>query len=899
MTGGAFAPLVARGDELRVVEMAVARLTEREGGALALVGPAGVGKSRLAREAASLAIASGATVLAGRAVTTGSSTAYRPLIEALAPWARSHGSEQPDLGAHGRALELLVPGAGPVGEALSPVFVAEAVLRLLPSIAAEAPVVLVLEDLHWADEETLAAVEYLADAAETLPLLIVVTARDDEGPVTRRLLRGLAARGAMRLLPLVALDPAAVRDLAELRLGQPISSGLLDLLVQRTDGLPLFVEELLAALDASGGLVRNADAVEISPVAGAVLPDTVADTVAARLDGIDDEQRRVLEAAALLGRAFDHDSLADGVDGDVDAGLQAGLALGLLQDDPDRAGQLRFRHALLRDGVIAATFPPRRAELARRLLELLTAQELTDDELAVAIDLAARAGDDAKAARLALRRAMNSFEIWAMATAEHGLAEARAFAGTDPDLLIELDVAQIRVSSIMGRLETVMRLGQALLSRLDPPGGRHDAELLETHLRLGQTLLDEEKWQEAAPHLEVAATLMHAADACQVTRLELWSSLLDRLSGDAERARARAVKAADLARPDAYQADLVCGALIYEGKAWLPDVETARARWVEALEYADTYSLRLWRARALVELAGLEADELAGDMSVDQALEEADALARECGGVSTRTRVALLQARLAVVRGELEVASAALVRAEEFGIASAVSRRSYADLRAVIAALRQEAVPDPTPPARVVAALAADDVDAARAIGTRFDPFSGSGLLSIVVDLVDDNAIGYGAVVDARALLPDLVAATERLAGAPLLAALFARLHATGALEDREPLQAAVALFDRIGLARPADACRAMLREAGVPLPRRSSAQDGVPDELRAAGVTTREMDVLRLIADGLTNKDVAAALYLSPRTVEKHVERLLMKTGAANRTALAAFARATATAGS
>jgi DNA-binding CsgD family transcriptional regulator len=571
--------------------------------------------------------------------------------------------------------------------------------------------------------------------------------------------------------------------------------------------------------------------------------------------------------------------------------LQAGLGVGLLHEDPDRAGQLRFRHALLRDGVVAAAYPPFRAELARQLRELLTERALTDDELAVAIDLAARAGDDAQAARLALRRAMNSFEVWAMATAEHGLAEARRYAGNDADLLIELDVAQIRVASIMGRLETVMRVGQALLTRLDPPGGRHDAELLETHLRLGQTLLDEEKWEAAAPHLDTAATLMHAADACQVTRLELWSSLYDRLSGDAEKARARAVKAADLARPDPYQADLVCGALIYEGKAWLPDVETTRARWVEALSYADRHGLRLWRARALVELAGREADELVGDLDVDDVLVEADALARECGGVSTRTRVALLQARLAVVRGELDAAEAALARAETFGIASAVSRRSYADLRAVIAALRQRDVDEPTAPARVLAALASDEVEAARATGAAFDPFTGRGILSIVVDLVDDDAIGYGAVVDARALLPDLPAATERLADAPLLAAFFARLHATGAIEDRESLQAAIGLFDRIGLARPADACRAMLREAGVPLPRRSSTQEGVPEELRAAGVTTRELDVLRLIAEGKTNKDVAAALYLSPRTVEKHVERLLMKTGAANRTALAAFA--------
>jgi DNA-binding CsgD family transcriptional regulator len=289
----------------------------------------------------------------------------------------------------------------------------------------------------------------------------------------------------------------------------------------------------------------------------------------------------------------------------------------------------------------------------------------------------------------------------------------------------------------------------------------------------------------------------------------------------------------------------------------------------------------------------VETNELVGDMKVDEVLVEADELARECGGVSTRTRIALLQGRLAVLRGDIDAASAALVRAEQFGVASAVSRQGYADLRAIVAALRQEEVSDATTPARVLAALVADDVETAREIGTAFDAFDGRGVLAIVIDLVDDDAIGYGAVIDARALLPDLSAAVDRLAGAPLLAALFARLHATGAAAEREPLQAAVATFDRLGLTRPADACRAMLREAGVPLPRRSSAQDGVPDELRAAGVTARELDVLRLIAEGHTNRDVAAALYLSPRTVEKHVERLLMKTGATNRTALAALVRA------
>ena len=891
------APIVARDGELRVVETAVRRLTDGQGGAIGIVGPAGVGKSRLAREAAAIAQVAGTTMLTGRAVATGASTAYRPLVEALAPWSRTHPASKLDLGPHHRALDVLMPSSAPVTDALSPVFVAEALLRLLPHIGRDGPVMLVVEDLHWADDETLAAVEYLADASESLPLLVVLTARDDQGPASRRLVRSLASRGSLRLVPVGPFDATAVRDLAELRLGRRITQPLHDLLVARAEGLPLFVEELLAALDASGGFRDRGDEVDVDAAAASVLPETVADTVAARMEVMDDPDRRVLETAALLGRAFAHDDVVAANPGaDVEGALLRGLDVGLLHEDPDRPGQLRFRHALLRDGVVASTFPPRRADLARCLLELLLTREPTDDELAVAVELAARAGDNAHAARLALQRAMNAFELWAMATSEHGLAEARSYAGTDPDLLIEIDVAQMKVASIMGRLPVVMQLGRALLSRLDPAGGRHDAELLETHLRLGQTLLIEEQWQEAQPHMEAAATLMHAADPCQVSRLEHWWSLLARLRGDAREAVARAVRAADLARPDPYQADIVCSALLYEGRAWLPDVDTARARWRESLEYADNHGLRLWRAHMLVELTQLELDELTGDMSMDDVLREADELARECGGWDTRTRIALMRVRLGLLRGDVDGALAAMVTAEALGVAGALSRRAHADLSGALAVLQGDPRDDTlTAAAKVFAALVDDDDETAQTLAKDpdVDLTSRRGPLALFVDVADVDAAGFGAVVAARDRLPDLSAAVERLAEAPLIAAFFVRMHATGVAADRDALLTAVSTFDRLGLARPADACRAMLREAGVPLPRRSSAMDGVPAELRALGITTRELDVLRLLAQGRSNRDIAAGLYLSPRTVEKHVERLLMKTGAANRTELAGLLRA------
>jgi DNA-binding CsgD family transcriptional regulator len=235
---------------------------------------------------------------------------------------------------------------------------------------------------------------------------------------------------------------------------------------------------------------------------------------------------------------------------------------------------------------------------------------------------------------------------------------------------------------------------------------------------------------------------------------------------------------------------------------------------------------------------------------------------------------------------------------EELGVAGALSRRGYADLSGALSVLTDTApTEDLTAAARVFAALVADDLDAARRLAKDPDVrLTGRrGPLALFTDVVDDDIADFGAVAQARSALPDLSAASGRLAATPLVAAFFTRAHATGVPADREALHRAVSTFEALGIARPADACRAMLREAGVPLPRRPSTMDGVPAELRAVGVTSRELEVLRLIADGRSNREIAATLYLSPRTVEKHVERLLMKTGAANRTALAGLLHATA----
>ncbi|MBV9803286.1 MAG: helix-turn-helix transcriptional regulator [Solirubrobacterales bacterium] len=114
------------------------------------------------------------------------------------------------------------------------------------------------------------------------------------------------------------------------------------------------------------------------------------------------------------------------------------------------------------------------------------------------------------------------------------------------------------------------------------------------------------------------------------------------------------------------------------------------------------------------------------------------------------------------------------------------------------------------------------------------------------------------------------------------------RLLTAGSPTGERLLGAAIAFFAGAGTRSPAEAARALLRSAGRPVPRRGRGHATVPVGLAAAGVSSREMDVLLLLAEGLTNRQIAAQLYLSPRTVEKHVERLLAKTDSPNRVALA-----------
>ena len=367
--------LVGRDEEARRLKAALAAAEAGRGGALFLTGEAGIGKSRLVRETVRTAGELGLTVLVGRAVAGGVPTPFRPFAEALTSAGRAGRlPASAELDPFRPVLGRLVPEwrqpQGTPGEE-SLVFLGEAVLRLLRALAPQAGCVIVLEDLHWADRETLALLEYLADNVAAEPLLCVATLRDEgpgmAGTQASALASALAARGSAAVLPLARLDLAAMADMARACLDAADLPDVVHAVVaERAEGIPFLVEEVLAGLVGEGALTERDGRWRSADLATPGVPATFADAVRRRLDTVSAESRHVMGAAAVLGRRFDWALLSPvtGLAGSVVvAALRDGVGLQLILAERE---SFRFRHALTHEAVLAGLLPPERALLAGR-----------------------------------------------------------------------------------------------------------------------------------------------------------------------------------------------------------------------------------------------------------------------------------------------------------------------------------------------------------------------------------------------------------------------------------------------------------------------------------------------------------------------------------------------------
>ncbi len=906
--------VIGRDAELAAVDAALTAAMTGHGGCVMITGEPGIGKSRLALETAVRAASRGIQVVAGRAVPQSATAAYRPWSDALMQLLRDRPLPADVAMEPWRpALDALLPsmaGPAPAGAEVSPGVRGEALIQLLRRIAPQG-LVIVLEDLHWADPDTVALMEYLGEHLDGEPLLCVLTLRANRPSAALNAARRLRGRPGVLHLELDRLSDADMADMVQACVPEA-GPELLRRVQASAEGVPLLVEDLLA----SPGL-----------------PDSFAETVRERLAGFSAPQRSVIRAAAILGRHFDWELLADvsGQSADLVAETLE-LAVEQLLVSADGAA-FRFRHALTRDAVLDTMLPPRQRALAAMALAVLdTAHPRLEGNLReLAVDLADRAGQRRRAGLLLSESGAQALAWGALATATGTLRRAADLLEGTPER-DRAELALVESLALAGRVEEAAAAGGQLITRL----GTEAVELrTEVHLRLSQAAVAASRWQMARHHLGAARRLAGASPPAGVrARIGVLDAEVAFAADDLDEARllAEKVLAAEDGTPD-----VRCHALELIGRSHrLRDLSAARSAFERALVTAETADLPLWRLRALHELGTIDLFDHAGV----ERLAEARHAAERLGAVST---VAILDLQLAAAytcRWDLDTcddhAQTAVAAAERLGLnqvrakalavlAGSASMRADAEQAERYAAQAIAADPDDRMldgfrwATRGAVALLGDDAAAAAepygrgmAILAQLPNAEPAGLRALwplllaalgdrraVAAIKEAYQLGVGAFRMNRSLLGYAEAVLAGRAGQQQQASELAVANDAGftncegwgdlarfcaapaALADRwgDPvrwLAAAEAGFDRRGLPRLAGRCRELVKEAQ-------------PNPWASAGITDREADVLRLVAEGLTNKQIAARLNLSHRTVEKHVESLLRKTGAPSRTGLVA----------
>jgi tetratricopeptide (TPR) repeat protein len=473
---------VGREREQALLLAALERARDGHGSCVLVAGEAGIGKSTLVEQLIDQVPPQ--RVLRGRCHEAGGAPAYWPWVQVLRTYVRERpadalalelGSGAVDLARMLPALRERLPQVdAPVvldpDEARFLLF--DAVNGLLSRAAADEVLVVALEDLHWADRDSLLLLLHVAAELRGTRLLILGTYREAElraAPSGGRLLGDLAR--LCERLTLAGLAEVDVGALVGRLTGAAPAPELVASLHRTTDGNPFFVAEVVELLRAEGGLVHATGLREGS----FRIPDTVREAILRRLDPLPPETRRLLGVAAVLGREMDLAVVA-AVAGQpsehVLADLEPALDLGLMSTVAERSGQYRFAHALLRHTLEDELAPPERAELhlrAGEALERLHALDLRPllGEIAQHFLRAASIGGRERAIEYAFRAGRRALDSLGYEDAiEHfsRAAAAQRAAGGDPrtlpKLLYWLGVAQRRGGAEAAARETLLEVAR-------------------------------------------------------------------------------------------------------------------------------------------------------------------------------------------------------------------------------------------------------------------------------------------------------------------------------------------------------------------------------------------------------------------------------------------------------
>jgi class 3 adenylate cyclase len=381
--------LVGRREELSQLEDALLTANRGDGRFVLVAGEAGIGKTRLADELARRARKLGGTVLWGSCSEAELALPYLPFVEAIGNHLDEHdpGDVRAALGPTAAELAQLFPQLG--NGASSPpsadpshakLRMFESVVTLLEHWARERALLLVLDDVHWADSSTRHLLDYVARRLVNSRVMVLATYRSDELDRTHPLTRMVQVwqrTGLAEMVTVKAIAPDEVTQMiAAIFDAEEVSAELAAVVYERSEGNPFVLEEMLReALDRQE-IVRTESGLVPGTLEALRMPETVREALLLRVGRLDPVHVDVLRAAAVLGRSFDYRLLVDVADADeaaVLAALETAVAQQLLDEDAEAGGRYSWRHALTQEAIASDTVLPKRQRTHSRAADALQA----------------------------------------------------------------------------------------------------------------------------------------------------------------------------------------------------------------------------------------------------------------------------------------------------------------------------------------------------------------------------------------------------------------------------------------------------------------------------------------------------------------------------------------------
>jgi DNA-binding CsgD family transcriptional regulator/tetratricopeptide (TPR) repeat protein len=940
---------VGREAELRLLGEAWAAVADG-GRQLALIAAdGGGGKSRVVIEAATSCAESGAAVLVGGCVADLGSP-YQPFDGPVTALLSSAGID-----AGLRDLLALVAGhptaegAAPGGREYRPRLYGS-VVEALRAATAAAPLVLVLEDLHWAAPDGLQLLTYVVEHTADVPMLVLATHRisaPDRSPALLRALTGLYRLPGVQRLELPPLGVGDIADFLVNETGRPLATlhTAAQALHRHTGGNPFFLREVWRDLIAHGGWAALK-----SGMIGA--PESVRDTLQVRLDALAPTSRHLLELAAVLGDevslglllAMDAETAAPAGAEAVLAGLDAAVDLRLLEPAAGPGGDYRFPHALARQAVLDLMPPSRLAHSHALAVEVLEQHPEVDR--------------------------------WVQQLAHHCAgARALGYGGR----AVEYFVEAARLADQALAHDEAATLDEQAAALAEVADRRHELLLkaARSHFLAADFLrameLDEGVFEHGGPRDRLAAAIGYEAASWHLGQwghraAELLTSALNGVDRDpSDPLYVRALSG--LGRALAFSGAVTDAAVLAEraielGRALgrddlLADVLQAGLHIGTAPATSD---LRLARAEELTELALRVGDlghlgavgyqrgsigYLRGDRRmVDEAQAQMARTARTTGQLFWTYNADMFDYARAFMAGDLEAAYLAAQRQVEHGRTLSAPDRAEGPFAVETYMVRREAGRLEQVRPLITGAERPDEVWAPGLLALYTELGLADPTARVLRWLVNEGLDRYEAGSDWPATLAFLTEAALYLgddvtagllrprlaeyAGLNLAAGMFVAVFGSadrylGSVDSllrrrsaSEELESAVAMDSRmeapLHLAHSLAAQAAHLRRAGAASrevhevadrARQTAEPLGLQRVLRAVetlapsacgrpdGLTPREVDILRLLADGMSNRDIARNLVISESTAANHVRSIFVKTGATNRTQAARYAAA------